>query len=121
MGTQGRAQVRTKKSKSVKVSKVSATVSEETRLAGISGEIGFLKKELTQYFEKERWSELSESLSTVIRLGEGHSRKALCLKSQTLQQWVGTRNLRSGSADYDQVEQLFGELMHQLSHLDWVL
>ncbi|MBC7693261.1 MAG: hypothetical protein H7222_15970 [Methylotenera sp.] len=113
MGIQERA-------KKSKVNRKSAQVPlEPEKNSPIGGEIGFLKKELITLFEKERWSELSEALLTVARLGEGHAQKELCLKSQNLRQLLGSRTLVSGSSNYNQVAARFGQLMFHLSHLHW--
>ena len=86
-----------------------------------TSEIAFLYKELETYFKKEQWPQLTDLLETVAKLGEKNGQKELCLKSQSLRVIMAGRTLKYApeNSTFNQMSELFDEILFHLSHLNW--
>lgn len=88
-----------------------------------SGEVGALFTELMTSFEKERWSDVLDSLKRVAEVGEKNGKRELSIQAQSLSASITTRTKRSDATPFreltDQYEMLMTNLKDQLSHLIW--
>ncbi len=89
---------------------------EPLNASTVVAELDFLHQELTESFRSNHWPEVSARLDRVAKIAEFEGRRELCLRAQSLREIMGNRPAQPS----DRVNELFTDLLFQVSHLKWV-
>ncbi len=82
----------------------------------VVAELDHLHQGLTESFRSHHWPEVSARLDRLAKVAEYEGRRELCLRAQSLREIMGDRP----SLPSDRVNELFTDLLFQVSHLKWV-